>query len=592
MITAPSTERPSPFAIPDTVRDTKRRWLSRMGAQWRNDRSSFEPHWRELAEQYAPRRTRFFVEDKNRGEKRMTKIINEAGLLAARTLRAGMMSGITSPARPWRRLTTPDPELAEFGPVKRWLHLVNQRMTTMNLRSNFYNVVPLLYGDMGTFATGAIGIFDDEEDLYRYVSFPVGSYWLAVNHRNVVDTFMRELQMTVRQLVTRFGDPTKPAATLWSNFSPEVKQKWDKGEYDTPINVTHVILPNPEWHPRAGLLSAKHKRFADLYYEGGTASAGGGKIDERVGEQFLRESGFDLFPIMAPRWEVTGEDTWGTTCPGMEALPSTKELQKLMKDKATGLKKQINPPLMGPTSLKTQKPSLISGDVTYLNVREGQQGLKPIHETLFSHEAVRDDIHDLEERISRVWYEPMFMMLDRLDGIQPRNERELADRHEEKILQLGPVLERTNDEFLDLDTDLEFDKLDKHGMLPPPPREVAGMPLKIEYVSIMAKAQKLIGVAGTERFLAFAGNLSGVFPEVRDKIDADQVIDEYADMMNVSPRIVRDDDAVASIRQARSQANQQAAQAQMAGNAAAAAKTLSETDTSTDNALTRMLAGA
>jgi hypothetical protein len=569
--------------------ETRRQWLLRISAQWKNERATFEPHWRELGEHLAPRRTRFFAQDKNRGDKRNQKIINEAGMLGLRTLRAGMMSGITSPARPWRRLTTPDPDLADYGPVKDWLYTVNKRLTTFNLRSNFYQTTPNLYGDLGGFGTGAVGMFDDTEDLYRFYSFPIGSYWVACNHRGRVDTFMREFQMTVRQVVEQFGDAEATEAKKWDNFSKYIKDQWEHGNYEFPVLITMVVCPNPAFDPRK--LDSKYKRFACYYYETGVMSIHG-ISDSSVNVGMLQEKGFTMFPIMVPRWEVTGEDSYGTSCPGMQALASVKELQALVKKKAKGLNKQLDPPLTGPTSLRTQKTSLISGDITYVDVREGQQGLRPIHEAKFSHADVRADIQDLERRISRTFYEDLWLMLDQMEGVQPRNEKELAERHEEKLIALGPVLEAVNDEFLDPLTDLEFEKLNQYGMIPPPPQEIAGQPLKVEYESMMAQAQKLVGIGGTERFLTFAVNLSQTFPDVRDKINADQAIDEYADMMGVASNMVYEDDIVQAKRQARQKAMQQQAAAQMAGNAAEAAKTLSQADTSGKNALTEMMDAA
>ena len=87
------------------------------------ERSTFLSHWNDLGRFYLPRRPRFITTDVDRGNRRNNSIINSTGGLAARTLRAGMMSGITSPARPWFRMTTADPDLAEFGPVKDWLFL-------------------------------------------------------------------------------------------------------------------------------------------------------------------------------------------------------------------------------------------------------------------------------------------------------------------------------------------------------------------------------------------------------------------------------------------------------------------------------------
>ena len=388
-----------------------------------------------------------------------------------------------------------------------------------------------------------------------------------------------------------YGDKEAPMKTQWNNFSPYVKESFLRGDYEKPVSIAQWIGFNPNYQP--GLVNPRYKRYSSFTYELAAEIAPGQQTDAGIlYNQFLRNSGFDLFPILGPRWDVTGEDTYGTTCPGMEALGSIKELQTLVKKKSKGLDKQLDPPLTGPAGLRNQKVSLLSGDITYGDVREGTLGLRAIHKTEFSHADVREDIRDLEARINEVFYTNLFQMLAQMEGVQPRNEKELAMRQEEKLLELGPVLERVHDEFLDPDTDLEFHYLDQLGLIPPPPEELHGRPLKVEYVSLMAQAQKLVGVAGTERFLGFVGNMAGLFPEVRHKVNSFAAVNEYGEMMGVPANIVVEDDVAQAKVDAEMQAKQQAAQSQMAGNAAAAAKQLSETDTSTDNMLTRVMAGA
>ena len=572
--------------------DNKRAQCHRLETQLVQERSSFESHWRELGEQFAPRRVRFLQTDRNRGDKRHGKIINEHGMLEARTLRSGMFAGITSPARPWRRLSTPDPDLADFGAVKNWLYTVNKRMNTLTLRSNFYQAAPVLYGDMGVFAGGALGVFEDQEDGMRCYNYPIGSYYLACNHRGVVDTFLYKYQMTVRQLVMKFGDHQASDATKWNNFSVQVKNLFERGDYETSIYVSHLIAPNMYYDPRR--LEAKYsKPYQSSYYEAGLMNAGSQyTASDGQDGKFLKESGFDFFPILAPAWEKTGEDTYGTTCPGMDALGSTKELQTTEKRLSRAIEKQLNPALQGPPSLRNQKASLLAGDITYVDETSGKGGLRPIHEVDMAVDKVEQRIQRMEQRISRCFFADMFLMISQMEGVQPRNEAEIAERHEEKLLMLGPVLESTNDGFLDPLTDIQFAMLVKYGMIPEPPQELADMDLKVEYESIMAKAQKLVGVAGTERFLAFAGNLAAAKPNVLDRINEDEAIDEYGDMMNVSSKIIRPLEEAEKIRAQREKAQQAAAMAQNAPAMAGAAKQLSETDMSTDNALTRVMAGA
>ena len=569
---------------------SKREKYEVLRAQLEMERSTFLAHWRELGDYILPRRGRFEVTDVNRGDKRSTKIIDSTGTFAAGTLRSGMMSGVTSPARPWFKLTTPDPDLAEFGEVKLWLEKVSQRMGTSFLRSNCYNTLPTVYGDLGTFATGAMLIEEDfSGEVFSTMSMPIGSYMLGVDERGRVNTFFREFRMTVRQLVSKFGQKINGKID-WSNFSDYVKNQWDMSNYQAWVNVCHVISPNDDYdHDK---IHAKNKKFSSCYYEKGSVTNSGssymaGPYDDR----FLRESGYDYFPVLAPRWEVTGEDIYGTNCPGMVALGDIKALQTGEKRIAQAIEKMINPPLKGPSALRTQKVSLLPGDVTYTDERSDSRGLSPVHEVNFRIQEAEMKQDQMRRRVQRAFYEDLFLMLASSDRRQI-TAREIDERHEEKLLALGPVLEQLNQDLLDPLIDIVFDFHVRQGLIPPPPQELQGMDLKVEYISIMAQAQKLVGISGIERFAGFVGQVAQVNPEIMDKINSDQMIDVYADIVSISPSIVRTDEDVASIRQQRQAQVQAQQKAAMIQQGAAAAKDLSSADMEGDNALTRMLQGA
>lgn len=557
---------------------TKRQEYEQVRAASWNERSTFDPHWRLLGDFIAPRRARFLITDRNKGDRRNQNIIDSTATFAARTLRSGMHAGITSPARPWMKLATPDPDLAEFGPVKEWLHTVTQRMLTVFLRSNLYNALPTVYGDMGVFGTAAMGVFDDDRELFRAYSYPIGSYALGVSNRQVVDTFVREWPMTVRQIVFEFGLDKTTNMIDWSNISQTVRNMWDRAQYEQTVEVCRVIQPNSYHDPRKAL--SKFKRFASCTFEKG----------ESRENRFLRESGYDEFPILGPRWEVTGEDIYGTDCPGMTSLGDVKQLQTMVKRKSQAVEKMINPPMTAPTALRNQKATILPADITYVDVREGQQGFKPAHEVSMRIAELTADIQDVRQMIRRSFYEDLFLMLAQSDR-REITAREIDERHEEKLLALGPVLERTNDELLDPLVDRVYGMMDRAGMIPQPPEELDNVDLKVEYVSLMAQAQKLVGVVGHERFASFASQMMQVFPDVRHKVDAMQMIDDHGEMLGVNPKIIVPDDIARENAAAERQAQQQMMAAEQAKNMAGSAKALSETDVSGDNALTALARG-
>ncbi|HCM6146909.1 TPA: phage tail protein [Klebsiella aerogenes] len=543
--------------------ETIKEQLLKQVALLNNDRSSFEPHWRELSDFINPRGSRFLVTDVNRNDRRNTKTVDPTATLANRTLSSGMMSGITSPARPWFKLATPDPDMMDYGPVKLWLEAVQRRMNEVYNKSNLYQSLPLLYSSLGTYSTGAMAVLEDDEDVIRTMMFPIGSYYLANSARGSVDTCYRKFTMTVRQLVMEFG---------MSNVSASVKGLWESGSYETWIEVIHAVYPNIDRD--TGKLDSKNKRVKSVYFEVGGDN-----------DKLLRESGFDEFPIMAPRWEVNGEDVYGSSCPGMIALGQVKALQLEQKRKSQLIDKATNPPMVGPSSLKSQRVSLLPGDVTYLDVMTGQDGLKPAYQVNPNTADLLADIQDTRQMINSAYFVDLFMMLQNINTRSMPVEA-VIEMKEEKLLMLGPVLERLNDECLNPLIDRTFSIMARKNLLPPPPDVLQGMPLKIEYISVMAQAQKSIGLSSLSSTVGFIGQLAQVKPEALDKLDTDQAIDAFAEMSGVSPTVIVPQEQVNQIRQDRAQQQQQQQAMAMGMAAAQGAKTLSEAQTADPSVLT------
>ncbi len=568
----------------------KRMRFEILRAELELDRASFEPHWRELSEHFMPRRARFTTSDTNRGEKRSQKIIDTTPIYAARTLRAGMMSGITSPARPWFRLMTPDPALSEFGPVKQWLDDVRSLMSARFLRSNLYQALPTLYGDMGVFATGAMLIEEDDETTIRCTPFPIGEYYLANDARLQVRTFMRKFRLTVRQVVQKFGrrGPDGRIAD-WSNVSTRVKNLWDNNQRGTWVDVVHVIIENLEHDPRR--LESKFKRYADCYYEiGGAASLAGGDAGGEGYGSILAERGYDDFPVLAGRWELAAGDVYGTDCPGMTALGDNKQLQFGEKKAAQILDKIDRPPMVAPTVMRSQKLTQLPGDVTYMDETTDKKFRPAYDVSQFRFDYLEQKQQAVRSRIDRAFYVDLFLLMAQSDR-RDITATEIIERKEEKLLALGPMLEQVNQDVLDPLIDRTFGIMVRRGEIPPPPKELQGEELRVDYVSIMAQAQKALGRSGLQGFMSFVGEVAQVKqdPSVFDKVDTDQAIDEAGEAFGVPTRIIVGDEQVAAIRKARADAQRQQQQAALAEQAAGAAKDLSQTDTSGKNALTDLL---
>lgn len=198
------------------------------------------------------------------------------------------------------------------------------------------------------------------------------------------------------------------------------------------------------------------------------------------------------------------------------------------------------------------------------------------------------DIQEVQERIQRGFYADLFAMMINSDRRQ-MTATEVAERHEEKLVLLGPVLQRLNTELLDPLVEDAFLFALEAGMLPEPPEALLDVEIDIKYVSLLAQAQEAVAATGIERTFAFAGNLAAVMPEILDNLDGDEALRQYSEILGNGPGITRDPEEVAEIRTGRAEAAQQEQMMQQGLAAAQGAKILSEADTQSPNALTAML---
>jgi hypothetical protein len=567
----PVGKQPAPGA--DTALP-KRQLLLMEHNQLISDRQSIFTLWKDMNKYVYPSRGRFLTSDRVKLDRRSKDSLDITAMLAARTLASGMATGVTNAAREWFRITTPDPALAEFRRVKTWLQTVTDGMRGVMLGSNYYKAMHTMYGDMGGYGTSPVLVEEDEKSIIRCINIPVGSYCIANDGSGRVNVFSREWQMSTRQLVTTYG---------FDHLPETVRSTWRGGQTQAWHDVVHIIYPNPEYDVHQ--MHAKYKPWASCTFLKSCP------VDET---QFLRESGYDEFPLLTGRWDTTAEDAYATDCPGFLALSDIKMLQHGEKRALQALDKSVTPPLVAHSSLQNSAISQLPGGVTFDDGDE-KRGLRPLHEVDPRLDKVEAKQAQVRNRILEAFYADLFRMNSYLD--ERRGSRqfptaaEIGERREEKLLQLGPMLNNLDDDVYGPGIDRIFAIMVRRGLVPPAPPELAGETLKVEYLSIMHQAQKSATLGSKERFAAFATQLVQATedPSIMDKVNTDELLESYADDAGVPPQTVRSDDEVAGIRQQRAQAAQRAQQAEVAEKEASAANKLAGANMDGDNALTRVV---
>ena len=291
-------------------------------------------------------------------------------------------------------------------------------------------------------------------------------------------------------------------------------------------------------------------------------------------KKILRESGFRTFPCLCGRWGVSGGDIYGTS-PGMEALGDLHQLQQEQLRKSQAIDYQSNPPVLVPADLKDDESAIVPGGTVFVDSVSQAQMVRSAYDVPLRLDFLLQDIQDVRARINEAFYKDIFMMLTEQGGDR-MTATEVAERHEEKMLMLGPVLDRLNSEMLDPLITLVFERLQANGMLPPLPEELQGVELNVDFISILAQSQKAVTTNAIDRFVNSLNAVAGMKQDVLDKFNADRWADTYADSLGIDAQLIVPDKEVAKLREARAQAQAQQAQLEQAQQAAATMKDVAQ----------------
>lgn len=524
----------------------------------RDEQQSWRPHWGEISKYLEPYSGRYLEneEDNSDGRKLHKRIINGVPAMAKDDAVAGIHSGLTHPSTPWFKLGSLDEELMEYEPARKWFHETRNMMMMIYHRSNFYDSVVNIYDELITFNTAAM-LMDESISGDRVMNcrpFTIGEFMIACDCEYRPDILVRQMAMTARQMEQKFG---------LDACSRKVRDAIKNNKANRRNEVIHIIKP-------AKVIRRRWK-YESVYFE------------KDAENKFLLQSGYRVKPFAAPRWNVKGTDDYGRG-PGMRILGDVKELQTEELLYLKSLSKEVDPPMNAPSSMKTEVVNLLAGGIQF---NDDQYGVRPVHEVKTNHDGILRRIDQIERRIERGLYVDLFRSL--MDDTKRKTAYETAKQYEQSLTMLGPMVQRFHNEFLNPVIDRTLDIMENRGILPPAPPEIQGHPIKVEYISTIAQAQKMVGLDAIEHIVGFAAEIYPIKPDIMDKVDLDEALDQVADMVGVAPDIVVSDDKVALIRAERAKQQQQMAMIEAGGQMAQAAKTLSETDVGSGNALNALI---
>ena len=557
------------FDILDLVR--LRIYYESLRGEKKNERSTWDGVWAQLAAYFEPWGTRFDPDSTDEGYRKDYEIINEEGMLALDVLSSGMLTGMANPTLEWFRIGLDDETLNKQPAVRQWCEAVQKILRDIFVKSNFYQVLQEFFRQLGLYGTSAFLIEEDRDPdprrnaTIRCIPYPIGEYTLGLDEQLRQDLSIRELSMSVRQVVDKYG---------YDNVSSSTQTLYDSpagGVKENRRTIIHVIHRDTYFGSQVKRLPPNLQMpWISSHYE---------LNSWEESNAILQRKGYFENPLISGRWWVVGENTYGFGA-AWRVLGSNKSVQAYEDRQAFGIDWMSKPTWLAGAGITSdaRKALNMPGDVIYTDLEDVTKQLIPAGQLNWGEVAkvIEEKITTITRRIQKGLFTTAFQAITDLDR-KTMTAEETRARVNEQIQILGPVVERQVEESLSPSVIRTLGIAYRKGKLPPMPTEMHGQVMRLNFESILAAAQRQKRATNITAVFTFVNEETPIFQRIADNFDADEAARELADVFSIPNKIIMPEQKRDAMRAQQAQQAQQSQQADNAQKFAAAAKSASAT---------------
>lgn len=503
----------------------------------RSKRSRHESDWRDCLDMTFPMRGQGFngqVIDASNVRAKIAARLDSTGTDSARTLASGIMGGVTPANSRWFGMEVDDATEDE----RQWLDdgadTIWQNIHAANFDAAGYESC------LDIVAAGWFVLFVDIDREkgggYAFEQWPIAECYIASTRQDGrSDTIFREYCLSAIQAVEYF-------TALGGKVSDKLQRKAGRKPHES-VKLLRVIRPRKGAKPGARMSHNLPFMCVDIELEG---------------RHTILEQGFHEFPCAIPRWTTIPGSAYAMG-PAFDALPDMLELNDLVRmEKAAGdlalagMWIAEDDGVLNPKTVKVGPRKII--------VANSVDSMKPLNtggdfNIGFTLKA------SLQSQIRKT-----FMA----DQLQPQDGPQMTatEVHVRVGLirqLLGPVYGRMQSEYLQPLIERCFGLAFRAGALGVPPPSLRGRQFQIRYISPMARAQRLEDVVAMDRLENGILQKREAVPTLMDIYDweeADRLRSQY---LGVPAKLMRSQDDIDAIRQAREEAQAEQQQQQMLG---------------------------
>lgn len=500
----------------------------------------------ELAEWNLPRKS-YITREKTRGQKfNATKLYDSTAIRALKIMAAGFHSNLTNPASKWFNLRTRDLEVMKAKEVQLWFKEVEDIIFGALASSNFDTTMQEFYLNSGCFGTGIVLVLEDAIEKIRFIEIPIEQVVMEEDAYGRVNRVYRTFSLTAQQ-----------AFDLWGKSAGEAIAETIEKKPNDQFKFLHYVGPRDERDvAKSDSINMPYKSV----------------WIEKSKKHLIKEGGFLSNPYAVGRFYKDTADVFGYS-PAMDVLPDTKLVNAMVKTHLRSVMKQADPALIAPRRGFIAPLNANAGKINYRDEKTPNDAITAFP-TGSNPQQTLEFIQDTRLNIEKAFFVPLFQAISNIT--KQMTIPEVQRRISENMVLLGPVVGRFTQEVLDPIVLRVFDILWQAGDIPLPPFSVQGQDLDIVYISPLARAQKESEIYSLQAFMQDVGMVATAIPDVLDKLNGDEAIDQIAKIRGISPELIKSDSEVQVIRKARAEAEAAAAKAEAMAQGAQTIKTGSE----------------
>lgn len=521
----------------DRANDEIQRWERLEG-----DRSVFKTAWQDLANHLQPNRADY-ITDRTPGQRLMTFIYDSVPMWALESFAAGMHSLLTSPTLRWFVLKCENDRLNAMPDVSAWLDAVSDTMyrSYNSPRQNFASQSFQLYEDLGCIGTSAMAILESPTSGTLYSCRHMKECVIDQNDEDRTDTLIRSWEYTAKQAVQAWGNAAGESVVKALEKTPERK-----------FRFVHSVRPRMQRDPQRA--DKMHMAWQSRYIN---------VADKTT----IGEGGFNEFPYAVPRFSVRTGEKYGRGY-GWTALPDIKMLYEMKKTILKAAQKVVDPPLMVPDDGFMMPIKTVPGALIWY--RAGQQQMIQPLKTEGEVQLGQVMLQALQQQILRIYH--VDWMLMPTDPSDPASAGKgvtatfTLHQRDQQMQMMSPMLARMQSEFLGPLIDRDFAlkwrqsvrmRFGPGSPFPPPPAALQRQPLRVEYVSPIAIAQRSSQLDSVMRLVQTQMQLMQADPTMPHVVDGEGVLRLAARDLNTPALALKSPQVLAAEQQAQAQAQEQ-----------------------------------